>query len=164
MKLNRKATLALTTLVFLMSGNLSVSSPAWAQDAPQIASSTKDKGFELTVEVTDIRHKEGKLLIAVFDKAAGFPKEIDKAIALIKILPSQPKTTFTGLPAGQYAVVVLHDRNNSGKMDKNFMGMPSEPVGLSNYQSIGLTNLPDYRKAAFELNRSGLLKVKLIEI
>jgi uncharacterized protein (DUF2141 family) len=121
-------------------------------------------GFNLTVQVTDIRHQEGKLLIAVFNQAAGFPKEIEKAITSIKILPSKPQATFTGLPSGQYAVVVLHDRNNSGKMDKNFMGMPSEPVGLSNYQTIGLTNLPDYQKASFSLNRSGLLKVKLIEI
>ena len=84
---------------------------------------------------------------------------------MIKILALPTEGDFCqGLPAGQYAVVVLHDRNNSGKMDKNFMGMPTEPVGLSNYKSIGLTNLPDYRKAAFNLNRSGSLKVKLIEI
>ncbi|MCC7336454.1 MAG: DUF2141 domain-containing protein [Pirellulaceae bacterium] len=44
---------------------------------------------------------------------------------------------------------------------KILLGMPKEPVGLSNYTSVGVSNPPTFRKALFELNESGSLKVKL---
>ena len=118
-------------------------------------------GVELTVQVTDVKHTDGELLIGVFNSEDGFPPEIQKALVSAKIKPESPMHTFENLPQGNYAVVVIHDRNKSGQLDRNLLGMPKEPVGLSNYQSIGLSNLPTFRKASFELKESGLLKVKL---
>lgn len=120
-----------------------------------------DAGVELTVQVTDVKHAEGELLIGVFSKKDGFPRETQKALVSAKIKPGQPTHTFKNLPKGNYAVVVIHDRNKNGKLDRNLIGMPQEPVGLSNYPSIGLANPPTFRKALFALKSSGLLKVKL---
>ncbi|MEO6817582.1 MAG: DUF2141 domain-containing protein, partial [Edaphobacter sp.] len=36
------------------------------------------------------------------------------------------------LAAGQYAVTVYLDVNGNHKLDKNFLGIPKEPVGVSN--------------------------------
>ena len=36
------------------------------------------------------------------------------------------------LPAGNYAVQVMHDENENNKLDTNFMGMPIEGYGFSN--------------------------------
>jgi uncharacterized protein (DUF2141 family) len=40
-------------------------------------------------------------------------------------------TTFDVEP-GDYAVLVHHDDNDNDKMDTNFIGIPKEPIGLSN--------------------------------
>jgi uncharacterized protein (DUF2141 family) len=31
---------------------------------------------------------------------------------------------------GDYAISVFHDENSNGKLDRNFMGMPKEGVGI----------------------------------
>ena len=40
--------------------------------------------------------------------------------------------TFEDIEAGQYAVVVVHDKNGDKKMNKNFLGIPKEKGGFSN--------------------------------
>jgi uncharacterized protein (DUF2141 family) len=135
---------------------------AWVLPAAaQKPKATVAAGVQLTVKVTDVKHTEGNLLIGVFSQKDGFPREIQKALVSAKIKPGQPTHTFKNLPQGDYAVVVIHDRNKNGKLDRNLFGMPKEPVGLSNYPSIGISNPPTFRKALFTLKTSGLLKVKL---
>lgn len=36
------------------------------------------------------------------------------------------------IPYGRYAVVVYHDANSNGMLDKNGLGMPTETWGVSN--------------------------------
>lgn len=135
---------------------------AWTPQAiAQQPQAILSDGVELQVQVTDVKHSDGTLLIGVFDQEDGFPREIDKARFRAKIKPEKPTHTFENLQPGSYAVVVIHDRNNSGQLDRNLLGMPKEPVGLSNYTSIGISNPPTFRKASFRLKESGLLKVKL---
>jgi MipA family protein len=53
------------------------------------------------------------------------------------------------LPGGEYALVVFHDKNGNGRLDKNFIGVPSEPLGFSNrYWPKGP---PTFTNAAFKL-------------
>lgn len=135
---------------------------AWAlQATAQQPQAIVADGVDLQVQVTDVKHADGKLLIGVFNQEDGFPREIQKALVIAKVKPENPTHTFESLPLGRYAVVVIHDRNNSGQLDRNLLGMPKEPVGLSNYTSIGISNPPTFRKALFDLKESGLLKVKL---
>jgi uncharacterized protein (DUF2141 family) len=58
--------------------------------------------------------------------------------------------TFRNLPVGEYAVNILHDENNDGKIKKGII-LPKEGIGFSNYKSIGLSNKPKFTKAAFKL-------------
>jgi outer membrane protein len=39
---------------------------------------------------------------------------------------------ITGVPPGDYALMVHHDENSNGGLDKNFIGIPREPVGFAN--------------------------------
>lgn len=53
------------------------------------------------------------------------------------------------LARGEYAMVVYHDENGNGRLDENFIGIPSEPLGFSNrYWPHGP---PTFTKAAFKL-------------
>lgn len=68
------------------------------------------------------------------------------------------------LPAGEYAVVVFHDANNNGLMDKNFIGIPREWLGFSNrYWPEGP---PTFARAAFTLdaNETKVMDVRLRSI
>lgn len=42
------------------------------------------------------------------------------------------RLVFRGVAAGDYAIKVFVDQNGNGKLDKNFLGIPKEPYGLSN--------------------------------
>jgi len=55
-----------------------------------------------------------------------------------------------GLDSGEYALVVYHDENGNGRLDENFIGIPSEPLGFSNrYWPQGP---PTFTNAAFKLD------------
>ena len=50
---------------------------------------------------------------------------------------------FEGLPAGDYALQVIHDENDNGDLDKNLLGIPSEDYGFSR-------NPKAWRRATFD--------------
>lgn len=115
---------------------------------------------DLTVHLPTIKSPgEGRLIFLLFDKADGFPKEHEKAFRkeVITDFSASASVTFAGVPAGQYAVAVMHDKNGNKQIDTNFMGMPKEPVGVSNMDGFGR---PSFEKSAFALSESG----KTIEV
>lgn len=123
----------------------------------------KDPAFTLTVEVNNLRNNEGSVVFALYNQENAFPDEHYKKYykkIVGKIDNKKSSVTFEDLPAGKYAVNILHDEDNNGKIKKGFI-LPKEGIGFSNYQSIGLTNRPNFLKASFELkgNKSILVKV-----
>ncbi len=69
--------------------------------------------------------------------------------------------TFNDLPKGKYAINILHDENENGKIDKKFI-LPIEGIGFSHYTSIGFTNKPKFSKASFELDSNTKMNIKVI--
>jgi uncharacterized protein (DUF2141 family) len=57
---------------------------------------------------------------------------------------------FPGLPPGKYAVSAYADANGNGRLDRNFLGMPSEQYGFSN-NARGRFGPPAFAEAAVEL-------------
>ena len=55
--------------------------------------------------------------------------------AKIEIINGKATANFENVPKGNYAIVVLHDRNGNGKMDFDQNGIPQENYGTSS-QSI----------------------------
>jgi len=64
------------------------------------------------------------------------------------------------LDTGIYGISVLDDENDNNKMDYNFLGIPKEGFGFSNYYHEGLSK-PHFDKFKFEINT---IPVELIEI
>lgn len=91
---------------------------------------------ELTVKITDIRASKGTLLVSVVNTEAGWDSK-EKPVAAEKLAAPGKEVEFKfNLPAGSYAVQVLHDENDNGKMDANFMGIPVEGYGFSNNPQV----------------------------
>lgn len=82
---------------------------------------------------------KGTLIIDGFDSDKGkvFVEVLSSADKTVNqlVLPISGKKVSTQieLPSnGKYAIQVFHDENNNKKMDKNFIGYPTEKWGTSN--------------------------------
>lgn len=103
----------------------------------------------LTVDVGDVRSDAGTLVFALYDDADAFPSELAGA-AYVKKMPARrgrATVTFDGFAPGEYAVVVFHDEDGDGEVKKNFIGMPKEGIGASNFTGLR----PSFRESAVEL-------------
>lgn len=99
------------------------------------------------------------LIAALFDSADTFV-DLRDPIRRVTLPPgSSGSGRMAGLPAGEYALVVYQDENDNGRLDRNFIGIPREPMGFSNrYWPQGP---PSFARAAFRLNGSETNTVEL---
>lgn len=89
----------------------------------------------LTIDVHLTQQAHGELAYLVFASPSGFPGDRDKALRHGFLpIPSnvQHLQIDTDLPPGIYAVTVYEDLNSNHKLDQNLIGIPREPVGVSN--------------------------------
>ncbi|GHD15598.1 DUF2141 domain-containing protein [Tianweitania populi] len=108
---------------------------------------------DLVVEVSGLRNNQGSLALCVTADPAGFPG-CNKA-ATQRVIPAaqaRRPITFPNLPAGTYAVAVIHDENNNGKLDTNFVGIPKEGIAVSN-NAVPKFSAPKFRDAGFVLGK-----------
>lgn len=120
--------------------------------------------YSLTVKVEKLQNSKGVVQFALYNKDGSIPDEDYKnyyRLEKAKIVNGKSEITFKNLPKGIYAVNILHDENNNGKVDKGLL-LPKEGIGFSNYQTIGLRNRPGFSKASFELNADKTIDVTVI--
>jgi uncharacterized protein (DUF2141 family) len=88
---------------------------------------------QLTVKVLDIRAQRGTLKAALVDSEAGWDSKSEPVARAGDIPKSDTlELTFPDLKPGVYAVMLMHDENDNGKLDTNYLGMPIEGYGFSN--------------------------------
>ena len=120
--------------------------------------------YSLTIEVKNLRNAKGVVQFVLYNKDGSIPDEDYEnyyKIAKGEIVNGSSTITFKNIPLGKYAVNILHDENKNGKIDKGFI-LPIEGIGFSNFQSIGLTNRPNFSKASFELKENKTIDVTVI--
>ena len=128
-----------------------------------IQAADKD-GSSLTVSVNKLRNSNGNVIFALYNREDAFPDEHYKKYYKIlkgKIVNHSSFVIFENLPAGKYAVNILHDENKDGKIKRRFI-LPLEGIGFSNFQSIGFSNKPSFKKAAFNVQTDTAIQVKMI--
>lgn len=119
----------------------------------------------LTVRIVNARNANGVVRIALFQSAEGFPGDASKALRTqpAKIDPQTltAQVVFSELPQGTYAVIIFHDENGNGKLDKNLVGIPKEGYGASNNPAKKMRP-PTFDEAKFSLTSDQSVEVKLI--
>lgn len=103
------------------------------------------------VKILNIRNSTGTVACALFESPEGFPIEFLRSatnVMIIKIRKSQARCDFEDIPPGTYAMAVIHDENMDGKLDTNWLGIPTEGYGFSN-DARGPLGAPPFSAASF---------------
>ena len=90
-----------------------------------------------TIEIRNVAVSHGKVYVAVFNSESTYKKGEQYAGF---VLNADSPTLFHSLevPEGEYVISAFQDINNNGKLDMNFLGIPKEPIGMSNYSGTGI--------------------------
>jgi uncharacterized protein (DUF2141 family) len=90
--------------------------------------------YSIHLHISGIQEARGSLRIAMFDNEESF-LNTPNAIYL-KVLEVndtlERKLSIPNLPEGDYAVAVFHDLNKNGRLNTNWLGIPTEPYAFSN--------------------------------
>ena len=87
--------------------------------------------FTLKVTVNNAKDDQGKMVYSLSTQNQ-FMKAAPLKSASIEIKDGVAVATFENVPGGDYAVMVLHDKNGNNQMDFSEQGMPTEAYGMSN--------------------------------
>lgn len=106
----------------------------------------------LRIHVTGFRNDKGKAGGTVFSSADGWPEQTNKSVVHgpFPIANGQAMEEFH-LPAGKYAIAVIHDENSNHKLDRNFLGIPKEGFGFANNPKVALS-APSFNAASTQVS------------
>ena len=111
----------------------------------------QEKGYALTVTVTNIPGAKGNLLIGIYDSEASFTDEPLPISPKIPVTSTDDvNTTIEGLKPGTYAIAVIQALNGNGELDRNFLGIPKEPLAFSVITEIP-KGKPDFTACSFKI-------------
>lgn len=124
------------------------------------------RASELRVTITDVRSDSGELLIGLYETADGFLAAIANAETsgimadrnrligvAMRARHGPQQAVFARLPPGRYAVIVVHDENDNGRLDANVLGVPTEGYGFSN-DARGFLSAPSFEAAAITIGNA----------
>ena len=89
-----------------------------------------------TIEINGIKINGGSVYVAVYSNENDYKAETT-SVKFILDPVSGTVTRSLNLPEGEYVVSVFQDSNNDGELNTGLFGMPSEPVGKTNYKLRG---------------------------
>lgn len=115
---------------------------------------------DLTLTLGNIKSIRGDLLVAVYDKEEHYNTNTNwVAVQKVKMTETTMSLNFTGLPSGHYAVKLFQDENGNGQIDKNSMGIPTEPYGFSN--NGGSFGPPSFDEAKVVVDKATQVEITL---
>ncbi|MBO3269810.1 DUF2141 domain-containing protein [Hymenobacter defluvii] len=87
----------------------------------------------VTVVITNLVSPTSTITLNFYNSSESFLKS-GKAALHKKIVPQQQNTVQfqVELEPGEWAIALSQDVNDNGKMDRNFLGIPTEPYAFSN--------------------------------
>jgi uncharacterized protein (DUF2141 family) len=107
----------------------------------------------LNIKISGFENDEGDCWFALDNSEVVY--ESKDSVFIGKILPIINRSVnlrIDSLEYGYYAIKAFHDENRNGKIDLNFLGIPTEDYGYSNNAS-GWFGPPRWEKTRFLLNQ-----------
>ncbi len=112
------------------------------------------------IELTGLASADGNLYIAVYDSDdtwLGEQTVMEKKVVIAEAREGELVTAELSLPQGEYALSIYYDSNDNGKLDTSFIGIPKEPIALSN-NARPRFGPPRYEDAVFTLGRDAVVQ------
>lgn len=125
-----------------------------AADAPE--------PITLNLVLTGLRSSAGEVRVCVWHEAASFPdcRKGQDVRMLAAPAAAEVRLAVEGLAPGSYAVSVIHDENGNRRLDKNFVGIPTEGVGFSHNPRVTF-GPPAFAKASFDTSRESTQTIRM---
>ena len=118
----------------------------------------------LTVQFHQIRNNEGELSVSLYNDERTWLVEDNcyREIVIPKYNAqnSSIRVIIDSIPPGVYAIALLDDEDNNGKMRHNFIGLPKEGFGFSNNVKPFLKR-PKFKECAFEFKNDTIIYIAL---
>jgi len=117
------------------------------------------------IELSGLAEAQGNVYIAVYDSEDSWLGEdtvLQRKVAIAEALDGDFVLAELQLPAGEYAVSIYYDINGNGDLDTNWIGIPKEPVALSN-NARNRFGPPKYKDAVFTLGAETVVQKISIE-
>lgn len=114
----------------------------------------------LRIELTGLASAQGNLYIAVYDSDdtwLGDETVLEQKVVIADARDGELVSAEMRLPPGDYALSIFHDSNNNGELDTNFIGIPKEPVALSN-NARPKFGPPKYKDAVFTVGSEAVVQ------
>jgi len=100
---------------------------------------------QLEVIVKNIKNANGNVRVGIFNDEKTF---LEKAVYGQVVKSSEGGVTVLfNIPAGTYAVSVIHDEDEDGDLDSGMFGIPKEGFSFSN-DAMGTFGPPSFKKAS----------------
>ncbi len=124
----------------------------------------------LTIKIAGVKDLKGDIHAFIYSSKDGFPVDLSKA-AESKMVKANTQTLtlkFSNIKHGFYAVSVYHDKDSNGRVsqwndlswDSNILGIPIEPVGVSN-NAKGSFGPPKFEDAKFYLDKDITIEITI---
>jgi uncharacterized protein (DUF2141 family) len=114
------------------------------------------EGVDITVTVTNIPGAKGNLLVGLYDSAKSFTdRPLPQSLKIPVTSAGSITATIRNVKPGVYAISVIQDLNENGKLDRAFGVMPKEPLGFSRIREIP-RGKPSFEACSFEVGDKNL--------
>lgn len=104
----------------------------------------QDRNIHLTIK--GLAGRKGKLYVAVYNSQEGFKTEKAYTSLILDPIGGDTVETTLRLPEGYYVISMFQDINGNGSLDKGFLGIPKEPIGMSRFEKMGIPGSFDKHK------------------
>jgi len=104
-----------------------------------------------TIEINGVTVNGGLIYVAVYSNENDYKNEM----AFVKFILQPDNKTLTyslDLPEGEYVVSAFQDKNGDEELNTGTFGLPSEPVGKTNYNLRGAPG--NFNKLKVAVNNS----------
>lgn len=109
---------------------------------------------DVDITVDQLRSSKGLLQLCLTAQERSFPDcNDDPAARKLTVRAKDGVARFANLPAGEYAVAIVHDENGNNKLD-TFAGIPKEGIGFSRNPSFSF-GPPSFDRVLFVAQGAG---------
>lgn len=95
----------------------------------------------LNITIQGLKSTTGQVCLSLYNQPENFPIQPEKSFQnqCVKIPKTPLQVAFKNLAPGNYALAVLHDANDNGKLDTSVLGLPMEGFGFSGNPALMIT-------------------------